>query len=405
MDTLNLKFTVLTPAKKWISFCPRQTTVGLLLMMLTFLGLSGKASGQASNADFDRLKIGDGNWHFTGVDYCGESNMLVACTKEAAPLKITDWESGKITAEYPAGNWPTGSKVSFSAKGKYILLQQQGYNIPAINKPTSISFEIVEAATGRQVKLFDKVQDVVISADEKTALSLCDGEVVSWNLPDASRSSSFKVGGAANAIELSPDGKTIVVSHSITKEDLKGDKTFDKQKKAVSFAVKYKQRISFYDARSQERISTIGELYDIIYNFRFSPDGKWLFVLQSPDLNAQTTKKGITYINLVNTESREPVRMGFTSQSITRPELKFSNSGKMFAINSRGSRFQEILLYDLEEGSLLKRFELGYRLFEKSEGEKFTNDSRPSYVFLPGDGAILVAMGNRLIKWNLELNQ
>jgi hypothetical protein len=77
----------------------------------------------------------------------------------------------------------------------------------------------------------------------------------------------------------------------------------------------------------------------------------------------------------------------------------------MFAINSKGSRFQEILLYDLEEGSLLKRFELGYRLFEKSDGEKFINDTRPSYVFLPGDDAILVAMGNRLIKWNLELNQ
>lgn len=405
MNAANFKLTLLPPGEKRTRFCLCRAAAGMLLMMALLMVHSWNATGQASNADFDRVKLGDGNWHFTGVDYCGENNLLVACTKEPVPLKIADWKSGKIVAEYPAGNWPTGSKVSFSSKGKYILLQQQGYNIPAINKPRFIGIEIVEAATGRQVKIFDKVQDVVISADEKTALSLSDGEVVTWSLPGGVRVGSFKVAGAGNALEITPDGKTIVVSHSITKEDLKSDRAYDKQKKAVSFAVKYKQRISFYDAGTLEKISTLSELYDIIYNFRFSPDGKWLFVLQSPDLNAQTTKKGITYINLINTENREPVRLGFTSQSITRPELKFSNSGKMFAINSKGSRFQEILLYDLEEGSLLKRFELGYRLFEKSDGEKIINDSRPSYVFLPDDSAILVAMGNRLIKWNLEFNQ
>ena len=396
---------MLTHFKEGMKIFKQQVRSSLALLIFTLLGLSGNVMGQASNSDFERVKIGESGWYFTGVDFLPGENMLIASTKEAVPLKIADWKTGKITGEYAAGNWPTGSKVSISATGKYILLQQQGYIIPASNQRRSLSFEIIEAKTGRQIKVFDKVQDLVISADEKMALSLCDGEVFTWNLPDASRSRSFKVGGAGNAIELSPDGKAIAVSHSITKEDLKGDKSYDAQKKAINFAVKYKQRVSFYDAQSLEKIRTIGELYDIIYNIRFSPDGKLLFVLQNPDPKAQTTKKGITYINQIDLAALEPVRLGFTSQSIARPELKFSSNGKMFAVNSRGTRFQEIHLYDLEDGSLLKRFELGHRLFEKSEGEKFISDSRPSFVFLPGDSAILVAMGNRMIIWNLELNQ
>ena len=90
--------------------------------------------------------------------------------------------------------------------------------------------------------------------------------------------------------------------------------------------------------------------------------------------------------------------------SIAQPELKMSNNKKLFAINSKGTRFQEIHLYDTETGTLQKRFELGRRLFEKIDGEKLLSDARPSFTFLPGDQSILIAMGNQLVVWNLELN-
>lgn len=385
--------------------CRTKVTVGMAMMIFLLFGLTANVMGQASNSDFERVNIGPSGWYFTGIDFLPGENKLFACTKEAVPLKIADMKTGAITGEYPAGNWPTGSKISVSSKGKYLLLQQQGYIVPASNQRRSVNFEIIEANTGRQIRTFEKVQDVVIAADERSAISFSDGEVTTWKLPEATRSGSFRVESAGNAIELSPDGKVIVVSHSLTREDFTGDKTFDKQKKAINFTVKYKQRISFYDAHTEEKIRTIDELYDIIYNLKFSTDGKILFVLQNPDPKAQTTKKGITYINQVNALTLEPVRLGFTSQSVASPELKFSSSGNLFAINSRGTRFQEIHLYDMQEGSLLKRLELGHRLFEKSDGEKFISDSRPSFVFLPGDSSILVAMGNRLIKWNIESKQ
>jgi len=90
--------------------------------------------------------------------------------------------------------------------------------------------------------------------------------------------------------------------------------------------------------------------------------------------------------------------------SVNQPELKMSNNHNWFAISSKGTRFQEIHLYDSETGTLQKRFELGNRLFEKVDGIKLTSDSRPSLTFLPDDQSILVAMGNQLVVWNLELN-
>ena len=88
--------------------------------------------------------------------------------------------------------------------------------------------------------------------------------------------------------------------------------------------------------------------------------------------------------------------------SITQPDLKISTDKKLFAINSKGNRFQEMHLYNYETGELEKRFELANRLFEKSDGERIINSSRPAFVFLPDNQSILIAMGNQLIKWNFR---
>ena len=240
---------------------------GMILFCLLLSGYSRTLSAQASNDDYERIKIAETGWLFTGLDLSLDNKFLITSTKESTPLKMIDWKSRKVTGEFNAGNWSTGSKVSLSKNGSFILLQEQGYYRIPENRIRSIGFEIVEASTGKQIKLFEKVQDVVISSDEKFALCLSNGEVTFWNLPDGSKGKSFQVPMAGNAVEMTPDGKAIVVSHSVTKEDLKGDPRYDKQKKEVKFAVQNKQRISFFDAQTFVKIKTVNELYDIIYNF------------------------------------------------------------------------------------------------------------------------------------------
>jgi hypothetical protein len=37
-------------------------------------------------------------------------------------------------------------------------------------------------------------------------------------------------------------------------------------------------------------------------------------------------------------------------------------------------------------------------LVKKNDGAKLQSDSRPSFVFLPGDKSILIAIGNQLVQ-------
>jgi WD40 repeat protein len=186
------------------------------------------------------------------------------------------------------------------------------------------------------------------------------------------------------------------ISDEVSKNSFSGDK------KGAKLAEKTRQMVSFYDVETGSKQKTVAEFYEIIYRLRFSPDGAFVIVSQTPEISTQVASKKISYFNLIDAATAEPVRRGFTSMSVNQPAIHFSSDRKYFSINSKGQKFQEIHLYDSETGTLQKRFELGKRIFEKVDGEKLFSDSRPSFAFLPGDESILIAMGNQFLVWNLK---
>jgi len=375
-------------------------------LKLSFLGifilLSLSLWSQTSNSDFERIKLITDENEYSGIALSPDKKTIAISTKKSSTVKIMDWTNRKFIQEFNAGSWNLGSKISYSDGGKYLIQQEISYLDFSQNRDRIIDFEIIDAATGKQIKRFEKVQDLVVSSDEKYAVCLSNDEASFWNLTAGPKEKSIGIPNAAKAIALSPDGKTLAISVMINPEDLKN--RFKKDKKGLKNAVKYKQMVSFYDVQTSAKIKTVDELYDIIYNLSFSPDGALLFVSQTPEIRNQINNNKQTIINLIEVATQEPLRKGFTSMSVNQPELKMSNNHNWFAISSKGTRFQEIHLYDSETGTLQKRFELGNRLFEKVDGIKLTSDSRPSLTFLPNDQSILVAMGNQLVVWNLELN-
>ena len=81
---------------------------------------------------------------------------------------------------------------------------------------------------------------------------------------------------------------------------------------------------------------TIPELYDIVYRLDFTDDGKKLLCLQIPHLKMQnTTSERQMYINVVDMETGQPKRRGFTSKAHYEPDFKLSHNGKMFGVVSR----------------------------------------------------------------------
>jgi hypothetical protein len=380
----------------------RQIPRMLLFVPIFLIAAISSAFSQTSNSDFERIKLNSAGHEYSGLALSHDGKTLALSGKKLSPVQLIDWSARKVIGEFNSGNGTYGSKVSYSENGKYLLLKELSYADFSQNKDRSIDFEIVDATSGKQVRKLENVQDVVISADEQLVVCLNNDEVTFQSLVEGTTLRSIKIAGAANAIALNQNGKILAVSQMISADQV-ADR-FRKNKKGLNAAVKFKQMVSLYDAEKGVKIATIGELYDLVYDLSFAPGGELLFVYQTPEIRTQVVNNKLTFINLIDVVSQQPLRKGFTSMSVAQPELKISNDQKLFAINSKGNRFQEIHLYDAETGTLQKRFELGTRLFEKVDGEKMTNDSRPTFTFLPGDQSILIAMGNQLIIWNFELN-
>lgn len=373
------------------------------LTLFLVLIIADKPKAQTQNADFERIKLIGTDKVYAGLALSPDGKTLAISTKKMQPIRLVDIESQQIIKEINAGSWYPGSRLNYSQKGTYLLVQELGFYDMVENKRRKINFELVEVSGGRIVKAFEAVQDVVISHDEKFVASLAGDEITLWSLPDLNKVKTIKISTAADAIALSPDNKTVVVSHTVSPAALKADPAFRKQKKAAKLALKYKQQISFYNVETAALLQTLNNLYDIIYRLRYSDDGSVVFVFQLPHLKVMTSKQPLAYVNMADAVAMKPMRRGLTSQAVGQPDIRLSHDGKLFAINSKGKRFQEIHLYDYETGTLHKRFELGQRFFEKSsEGDKLIRDSRPSFVFLPGDQSILVAMGNQLVVWNIN---
>jgi hypothetical protein len=384
-----------SPIKSKIHF--RKIFVPLVLI---FFGLTSRS--QTSNSDFERIKLISSESEFSGIAISPDQNTIAVSFCKSEPIKIIDWQSRKITKTINAATWNSGSRLSFSANGKYVIAQEIGFSDFSQNRDRTIDYEIIDLASGTTVKKFSKIQDVTVSSDEKLAVSLNSDEITIWSLPSGEKVKTFTIAGATNAVAISPDGKALAVSQTVDASEFKSQ--FKKDKKGLKNVVKFKQVIGLYDADSGTKLKTIGEFYDLIYNLSFLPGEDILQVYQTPDIRIQANNKKLSYINLIDISTMQPLRKGFTSMSINQPDMKTSSDHHYFAINSKGNRFQEMHLYDYQSGSLEKRFELAHRLFEKADGDKIINSSRPAFVFLPDNQSILIAMGNQLIKWNIEFD-
>ncbi len=373
----------------------------LLTIILIFTILLLKA--QTSNSDFERIKLGNSETEYSGISVSPDNNTIAISTKNDAPVFIFDWQTKKVIHEFNAGNWNSGSRISYSETGKYLLLQELGNRDFSVNQPREIAFEIIDAVNGNLIRKFENVQDVLISSDEQFAVCLAGEHVQFINLASGSEAKKIAVPGAVNSVALSPDGKLLSVAEKISSDFLKNN--FSGDKKGAKLAEKTRQLVSFYDVETGSKLRTVTELYEIIYRLRFTPDGEFIIVSQTPEISTQVANKKISYFNLIDVATAEPSRRGFTSMSINQPALHFSADRKYFAINSKGQKFQEIHLYDSETATLQKRFELGKRIFEKVDGEKIFGDSRPSFAFVPGEKAILIAMGNQFLIWNFEIDE
>lgn len=375
-----------------------------LLISTVLLILAQITAGQSSNVDYEKFQLGESRHIISSISLSPDGNTIAVSAVQSYPFVFYDWANRTVIDSFNVGNWYAGSKNSFSSNGKYVLLQQTKYIDWTPNKDRELKFEIFEASSGRSIKLYEEYHDVIITADEKYAVSLNkNNEIEFWNLEFNTKERSFIVPGATNGLAVSPDMKHIAVSCKTDPEQLKTNPAWVNNKKNRKNLEDFKQQLRVYDYHSLEKLFTVDEFYDVVYKLEYSPDGQFLFVYSIPHMKLQGPAGRKSYVEVVDGKMMEPLRKSFGSNAAYEADFQLSHNKKYFAIGSYGTKFQEVHVYDFETNVMLARFELSFRLFQNAKEWESQGDGRVSFFFLPGDQQMLVTFGNRVLLWNLEI--
>jgi hypothetical protein len=386
-----------------ISYLNRLSKTGFLLLFSVFLAVNS-ATPQGTNYDFEKIQIGEVKNLLVWLALHPDKNTMAVTSHQSFPLYMYDLGSSQIKNEFDVGNWYAGSRAKFSKTGKYLMLQQLFYMDYAPNKDREVNFEVMDVATGKSMLNFGDYHDAKIAPDEKHLVTLSGtGKVAIHEIETRKEIRSFNVAAASNSVAVSTDGKLIAVSHRTYKSDLVKNPAYINNKKNQPILEKYKQQVSVFDYNTFEKLYTIDAFYDLIYLIDYSEDGNYLFIYSIPHEKLQGPNGKKSYVEVVNAKTGEPLRQSFGSLANYEPDFKLSNNGKYFGIISLSKMYPELHIYDFASNEMLKRFELSYRLFEKTKDGEFPTDGRGSFIFLPGDEEVLIVFGNRVIKWKMEL--
>ncbi len=373
----------------------------LFLCLISGPFINTETKAQKINAEYERYSLTGEKYIHSGMAMSPDQKYIAIASNQSYPLYIVDYVNRKVLSQFDVGNWYAGSRVSWSAKGKYILLQQLFYNDFSSNKDREVNFEIVDAGSGRSVLKLEKYHDVKISPDEQYAIALTGNTIEIRSISTGKVERSFSVGDATNSLAISPDGKTIAVSEKPGDKFLSADSQFRKNKKGLKYVKKYKQVISFYNFSDFKLIQTANEYYDNVYRLDWSDDGRYIFCLNIPHLKATTATSGRqNFISVLDGVNFQSTRTVFPSNSNYEPDFRLSHDGKYMGIVSWG-KFPELRVHDFETGQALQRFEMSTRVMEGISKLEFPSDGRVFIEFLPDDKSILATFGNQMLQWNI----
>lgn len=373
----------------------------LLVIGILFFSLISFAQ---TNDNFKEFKVGGEKSVRSGIALSPDGKTVAIAGMQGFPLFIYDWKSEKVIKKFDVGNWYAGSKVDYSTKGTYLLLQQTFYNDYSPNKDREVDFEIVDAETGEIVQKINKAHSVKIANSENFYVVLSGDKVDFHELPSGKKIKTLNVERATNSVAISPDEKKIVVSHRPTLEQVKNSPTIrndKKAKKAIKPALKYREMLSIYNVETLKKEKTINELYDIIYRLQFSNDGSKLYSYSVPHTKMQVSTAGRQgYIYSVDMPSGTPSRTAYMTLAIYEPQFQSNKDQTVFGVVST-DKFPEVVLYNYDNGRALVKFNLATRLGQAIKSGMIT-DARASFVFLPNN-KILIVSGTKTILWDPEL--
>lgn len=354
------------------------------------------------NQDFEKFQMSDSKTLISSLALSPDDNYVVATCVQGFPMHIYDWRKRETIKKIDVKGYNAGQRATYSSDGKYLLLEQKFYSNWNPNKDKKSNFLVVDINAGSKLYEIDNQNDASFTADSRFLITMEEEKIIFRDIRTGKEIRSLKIPEATNSFAISRDGKTIAVSHLANKKDLESVPSIRDHKKAIKEALKYRQMISFYDAESGKKKTTVNEVYDIVYKLKYVEDGKTLVCYSIPHSKLQASTAGRQgYINKIDPNTAEASRVSFLSLSSMEPDVKLSHNNKLLGVISVTDKGSPSLnIYDFNSGDMLESINIRTRLgaaFRDGEFGGFW-----SFTFLPDDKQVLIASGNRLIMWNLK---
>ncbi|MCX6292024.1 MAG: hypothetical protein NT126_09710 [Bacteroidetes bacterium] len=367
----------------------------LLLVLLNQLVVSAQAQ---KPEDFKILDIDNKN-AVSSIEISPDKKTLAIATSESAIL-FWDIESQKVIRKINLTGYRQGPYLDFSNDGKYLLLLQQFYTDWALNKDRPSKAEVMEVATGKILVSKDRVHCAAITPDNQSLLGLSGNDVIFWNIQNGEVERKLTLKDAMNAVAISPSGNLLVISQKPTADDLKNIPSVREDKKAVKEALKFREVVYFYDAKTFEKRLVVSDIFDIVFSMRFSADGNSLYLFNAPNthLRASSGAERNGYIQAVNVDDGTSSRVIFPT-SATEPQYKESPDRQFFAATSIESRFRvlnSVNVFYRETGNTFTKFVNDFRFTED------VHTGRASFEFLPDGNTMMIGYGSRLALWKFQ---
>lgn len=99
-----------------------KTISGLILIACISAGMV--ADGQTINAEYEKFHASDDLYIQSGMAMSPDMQFMAIAGTQSFPLSVFDISNRKVIKQFDVGNWYAGSRVSWSAAGRYLLLQQ-----------------------------------------------------------------------------------------------------------------------------------------------------------------------------------------------------------------------------------------------------------------------------------------
>jgi WD40 repeat protein len=342
-----------------------------------------------------------------GVIACMEmlpdGHTLALGMSKGGGLVLLDTNGWTVAREIPLDGFRDGARIRSSADGLHLHLAEQ-LRWAAGNKDYKGTHAVLSVPDGREVLRVNGAVDAAMSADGRTLFALEGADVKVYDVQTTTLVRTIPVAGATNAVALSPDGRYLAVSHTPSEALLAQVPSVRNDKKALKAALKFRQLVSLYDAKTGTLHATIHEVYDIVRSMRFTADGDRLLILSTSDPRLVSDMGGGAFqfninaqpghLDQVDMATLQPLRASFMSR-MCEPFIAVDPSLSKLALSStEGRNKRKLQLYDLHSGETLLMIDLEQRRSsDKGEGED--HDGRLPYCW-GSNGDLLIGQGDHI---------